>query len=313
VRHAPSFAIAAAAAAGLAVLGVSDLPAAVGGWLASALFWSALPIGALMLRLIVALTGGARRTGVVEALDPHVRAAPAAWLLSVPLAGALLGSKSNGAAMPVLLVALLAAFLAGVTVLAWLAASRRLNQPIAAAGLVFYGLALCLVGPDLQLTLSPGWIPQGIPMAWAAWMFLAGSAAAVLMRPASQRTERDLAGAMASGVVATFYFAFIGYLVVWYADIPEKNVWYVPRVPIEWSWLAVAASGAGFLSLAMMALKRARLAALLCLAGLWLHLVWWIIPSFGWPGALGTVLASAFLGPLYAVLVSGQRRVGSQG
>jgi hypothetical protein len=51
-------------------------------------------------------------------------------------------------------------------------------------------------------------------------------------------------------------------------------------------------------------LNQRRLAARICLAGLWLYLLWWIAPSFGAGAIVPAVLATFFIGSVGCLLAA---------
>jgi hypothetical protein len=135
---------------------------------------------------------------------------------------------------------------------------------------------------------------------------LAGSAGAVLAAPRHPDVVRDdYAGGLVGGVIATGYFVFMSYMVVWYGDIPETASWYLPRTPFAWSWMPAAAAMLSVTGVAaVVGLNQRRLAARLCLAGLWLYLLWWIAPSFGAGAIVPAVLATFFIGCVGCLLAA---------
>src|SRR5262245_4657202 len=71
--------------AALFALGAVAFRSVIQGWFIASLFWVQLPLGALMMRLIVRLTGGGRQAGAIAALDPALSLTPWAWLLVLPM------------------------------------------------------------------------------------------------------------------------------------------------------------------------------------------------------------------------------------
>jgi hypothetical protein len=292
-------AAAIAALAALFVLGAIDFPDLIQGWFIASLFWVQLPLGALMMRLITRLTGGERQAGAMAALSPALSLTPWIWLLVPPIAvsAPMLFPRGGVLANPMITLAGTIVVLAGWTVL-WRVISRPFGQAAAGVGLVFHALALTFIGFDWVQALSAHWITGDIAMTLAGWQILAGSAGAVLAAPRHPDVVRDdYAGGLVGGVITTGYFGFMSYMVVWYGDIPDTASWYLPRVPLAWSWMAGAAALLGIAGVVcVVGPGLRRLAAWLCLAGLWLYLLWWIAPSFGAGAIDPAFLATVFIG-----------------
>jgi hypothetical protein len=120
---------------------------------------------------------------------------------------------------------------------------------------------------------------------------------------ADPRANRDLAGAMISALLGTVYFDFMAFLITWYGNIPEKVAWYVARTYGAWPAVAFAsfilAAAIPFLAVLSPSVRAKpaplRVLGVLVLAGIALHVAWYIIPVFGYGPILPALLSGLTL------------------
>ncbi len=113
---------------------------------------------------------------------------------------------------------------------------------LAAVGLIVYLLTVSVAAVDWIMSLVPAWHSSVFGLIVATAQMLAAAALAVWCRtgrvtapPPARR--RDLGSLLMLLVLAWSYLAFMDYLTVWIADLPEETVWYLPRLHTSWRWL----------------------------------------------------------------------------
>jgi hypothetical protein len=334
-HRARTFAGVGLAAAALLVLWGLLAPApAFQAWLIGFAFWSLVPIGALVLILIHALTGGRWGKALAAALAPAARAVPLLGLLFLPLAfglphlypwagdpNAAGGSVARLYLNPPAYLVRSAAALAGWAILsvAVLRPDLRRRQLIAGLGLVFHGLAISLVAVDWLLSIDPGFASSNFAADVAITQLLAALAWAALLQPeedARAGPAADLAGLLLACVLGVLYLAYMQYVVSWYGGLPEKAAWYLRRGQGPWGWIALASFAFGAL-LPLLALlqrrvrRRPRLLRWVgasILLGLLLRTLWLLGPAFDPSILLAAALAAVAMGGLWIGLAYGPWR-----
>lgn len=277
--------------------------ALVRGWLVA---WSAaggVPVGATVLLMIHAITGG--RWG--EALGPVLRPAaalmPLVAILFLPVALALPAAypwaAEFGAVVPSVartylnapfFLARAAVALVGWSVLGNLAGRGRMGRLTAGLGLAFYGLTISLVAVDWLLSVEPRYTSSAFAAGLAIQQMLSALAVAALVTPPGldEGAASDLAGLILATLLGVLYIAFMAFIVAWYGDLPVKASWFGRRGQDGWGAtiaLAALAGGVGpFVALLFGPVRRSpaalRLVAVPILAGILLHLVWLVLPAY---------------------------------
>jgi hypothetical protein len=297
-----AFALASAAILAIAIAAALHPDLAVAGWLAGFVFWSGIPAGSLVLLLIDRLAGG--RWGAVFAptLVPAAMLTPVLILAFLPIAfgtNALFLWRSNPASAPVdvahiyltLPAFLLRTFIAllGWTLLAWMLGHDRCNRLCAGLGLAFYGLTISLVSVDWVLSIDPRFTSSAFAAGFAVQQILSALAFAAVIAPERRgdAAVRDLAGLLIATLLGVVYIDFMAYVVAWYGNLPEKAAWYLDRAG-GWVLVLTGAIVIGAVlpfALLLSARARASRAALrvigaLILCGVWLHIIWLVLPTF---------------------------------
>ncbi len=147
--------------------------------------------------------------------------------------------------------------------------------------------------------LEPKWYSDVIGVYLFAGAFLSGLAAttlAVLYLLGRQRLQQirfdhvyNLGAWLFAFTVFWGYIAFAQYLLMWYGNLPEEIVWYLPRTGGAWLGVAILVFFLQFLvpffalipKDAKGELKRLRWVALVVLAAHWLDIYWMIFPVLG--------------------------------
>lgn len=286
------------------------------GWLLAWIVWSAVPVGALVLTLIHAVTGGRWGEVLAPALRPAITLVP---LVALSFLGVVPGLETafpwaagTGAQPdvlryyldPALFGARAAVALVGWSVLAFLCLTGRCGKLAAGLGLSFYGLTISLVAVDWILSVEPGFNSSAFPADVALHQILAALAFAALVSPPSldARGASDLAGLMLAALLGVIYLELMSYIVAWYGDLPPKAAWYLKRGESPWSAVLVASLVIGgvlpFFALLFAAVRKSpallRGVGLLVLVGIAGHFAWLVLPAYG-AGAGPAAVAALFL------------------
>ena len=310
---------ASVAALVLAALALWSPQAAARGWLIAFLYCSGPLIGAVVLKLIGRLTGGAWRSA--PGLDHLAVAAP--WLLPmgapVLAASALIYPWAHDAA-PAPLAGYLSfapfALRGALTLAIWsglaLGAARFASNAFAGGALALYGLTVGFAAVDFSLSTTPGWISSAAGMALADHQLMAALALTLLLGDQDARQGRDLSGLLVATLLADAYFNLITYVVPWYGDQAGQTLWFRMRDSAGWQALIVAAlvigDGAPLLVLALgrrrLGARTGAVAGALVLAGLAAQVAWSLLPQLG----LATLLPALAAGVLITALLASARR-----
>jgi len=319
-----------AALAGLvAAAALFAVTAVLQGWLLALVFWSSLPIGALVLILIHRLTGGLWGDAMAPILVPTAITLPLFAILFVPVMAGLghvyvwAGHPgvvkpdvvANYLNLPGYVLRTLVAFVAWTAVLL-LVVRLGAGKLIAALGLAFHGLMVSIVAVDWVLSSDPRYTATAFGTQFAVQQLLAALAFTALFAPAiaPERARLDLGELMIATLVGNFYLGLMTLIVAWYGDQPDKAHWYLVRVESGWQWVILAAVilGAVLPFLVLLERKRRadaywlRIAGASVLIGVLLHVAWWFGPAFA-PGAL--IAAAGALVAIGAGFLLGWRRI----
>ncbi|SER14732.1 hypothetical protein SAMN05216548_11215 [Faunimonas pinastri] len=287
---------------GLVVAGLFHPGTALRAYLVGWLFWLSFPIGATVLLLIHALTGGRWGEAVRPVLAPVALTMPLAALASLPV---LIGAHAiYGWSEPEELRSAVVHFYMNVpgfiarsvvvlvlwSLLALLAARRRPSPLIAGIGLIVYGVTVSFSVTDWAMSVQEKWFSTLFPAIIAISQILAAIGLATLFHPADEDGEStgDLAGLLIAGLLGVTYLGFMQAIVMWAGNVPEKVAWYLPRIAGGWRVVLILAFGLGaalpFLALIMEPVRQSpfwtRLAAFAVLVGLMLHTLWLVAPTF---------------------------------
>jgi hypothetical protein len=172
-------------------------------------------------------------------------------------------------------------------------------QMVSAPGLVAYGLTITFASIDWIMALQPDWYSTIFPVLHAVGQILSAMALAIVVltllrdRPplaevVAPDTVNDLGNLLLTFVILWTYMAFAQFMLIWVGNLPEENVWYVPRTHDGWQWVALGIALFHFLVPFLMLLSRdikKNPPALATVAGilLFLQLVqlnWQVLPAF---------------------------------
>lgn len=229
------------------------------GYLYAFCFFTGLSVGSLALLMVHALTGGQWGYSLRVPLLAAAGVLPLMAVAALPL---LLGMRvlyawgAPGMAAqgwylnePFFVLRTLAFF--GLWIGWLLAFMRKRDAPvrarrIAAPGLVVVALTGLLAAIDWLMSLAPHWHSSVFGMmVTTGWMLgacaLACASFLISRRGADAPPDallRDFGNLLLMFVLAWSYLAFMQYLTVWIADLPDENSWYIPRTLTSWRWLA---------------------------------------------------------------------------
>jgi len=320
--------VAVAALIGMSVFLLFAPKAAAGGWLTAFLFWSGVPLGGLLALMIHTLTGG--RWGLRFAREFIMTAAaiPLMALLAVPMLAALPAFYPwvfghGGVDADVHRWYLNAPFFIGRTALAfvgWSALAFFLPRlaggaavVTASLGLIFYGVAINIVGTDWVLSLAPHFTSSSFG-ATLAFAQIASALAftAIVARDDGDAAFADLGGLLLAALLGLVYVNFMALLIVWYGDVPERVQWFITRTQGPWLALAVLAFVFGSIlpifSLFFGRWRRSpralRIIGVIALVGLALFDAYLVAPAYGPIALAAAVLALIAIGALLVAFLA---------
>jgi hypothetical protein len=314
---------AAGCASALALAGV-DAKAAGAGWLAAFVFWSALCLGGLALRMMARLIPGPWSAEVGPTSEMLTALLPLAGLAVLPV---LLGAHAvypwtveatlHGFRAVYLSIWLFSirsiSFLIGAMALAFLLATRPLwSMPLAAGGLIAFVLFDTAIMVDWLMSLEPDFHSSGFGLyAFAIQMSVALMAVAairLLADPAHARPEL-LGALMLTSLLLWNYLAFMQYFIIWSENLPKAVAWYQHRGAGIWSVAEVAIAVLNLAPTVLLFFSQVRrsrecllaIAAAVLLARA-IEIAWLVFPAVAAP--LGLSLAAMILALLGLGLLS---------
>jgi len=312
-----------------------DARAALAGWLTAFVLWSAVPIGALVLLLMVRLIPGAWR----EELEPPAQAMclllPLVLLAALPIllgAGALFpwaGVAREGFQDVYLTRGFFALrmllFLGALGTTAILLAARPAwSTAISSVGLIAITLLDTVFAVDWIMSLEPDFHSSGFGLYVLSIQVTTALAILVIVRllTAGARARRQiLAGLLLTALLFWAYFAFMQYVIIWSGNLPKVVAWYQHRGTGLWSVAEIIMCALGLAPTLLLFLPTARRSsAWLCvlagavLLGKAIEVAWLVMPPVS---AIAVTLPAALLtlGGLsavsFAILATGPVRFGN--
>ncbi len=119
------------------------------------------------------------------------------------------------------------------------------------AGVLVFALSYTLFSMDLLMSLEPHWFSTIFGVYCFAGLFQSTMAALVLgvfcayrcgvldRSLVSDEHLHDLGKFMFAFTVFWAYIAFSQYMLIWYANLPEETIFYVPRSQASWAWVSL--------------------------------------------------------------------------
>lgn len=331
--------------AGTVVLALGAAAASLGGkpfaaaWLAAALVWGCLPLGALAILMAHGLTGG--RWGeagrplwlAVAATLPLFAAAMLPLLFGMPSLFAwtapaqelpeLVQNKLAYLNPPFFILRSLAYFALWLWLAYALGAWRPRSRRIQAPGLILWLLALTFFSFDWLMSLEPEFYSDVYGLMLAANAVVAAFAWVLLLGAHRMDADarRDIANLWLGVLLGWVLFAFSQYIVIWSANLPDEILWYVHRSRDLWRPLSVISFALFFLlPFAVLLSGKAKgradwlaAAAASCLLGHLLQIGWLVLPAFGGGSVAQLLLLCALVLVIGAVYVAAIRAAAHRG
>jgi hypothetical protein len=344
-----ALALGIAGLAALALLGLWwDPRQAMRSYLYAFFFFTGISVGSLALLMVHALTGGTWGYAIRPQLLAAARLLPLVAIAAIPILVELRllyswaepGALAHDPQAQQQLWYLDDTFFVIRTVvyfvvwIGWLAAfSRHLDdrfraRRVAAPGLVVFALTSYVAATDWSMSLTPHWHSSVFGMLIATgWMLVACALATATVTWRADTdgapdadVQHDLGNLLLMFVMSWGYLAFMQYLTIWIADLPDENAWYIPRTLTSWRWLAwfqIAFECAVPLALLLFSEAKRRRAwlraiAVMLVAGNFANAFWLVIPSFragGFAVYWTDLAAPVGIGALWWCVYIGQLRV----
>jgi hypothetical protein len=303
-------------------------------WLAGAFFWSAIPIGAIGLLMMVRLIPGVWANELAAPLEALTALLLLSALAFAPIligTGALYpwaGAPGDGAFRHVYLTTWffdLRAIIFFGTLLALaflLQFRRRWSTPVACMGLIAYTLLGTAVAVDWLLSLDPKFHSSGFGLYVLSIAMTAALAAAIaiaIVSGASLERPGVLGGLMLTALLIWAYLSFMQYFITWSDNLPPGAAWYQRRGVGLWGIAEYVIGALGLAPLGLLlapAVRRGRPWLLgisaAVLVGKALEAAWLVLPGApdpGWALALFSVAAFAGIGLLGVAALLARSRV----
>lgn len=281
-------------------------------WLAAALTWGAIPLGALPILMIHGLTGGrwgdqsrhiwlalsATLPLFIVSMVPLLLVMDTlfAWTQPEHLLPEVVKRKQFYLNTP-FFVARLLLYCAIWLALAWMQGLWRpisgtpKAQRIHAPGLILWVLTITFFGFDWFMSLEPKFYSDVFGLMLCTNLAGAALAVGLLIGGAGMESppRKDLANLWLAILLGWAFLAFSQYIIIWSGNLPDEIGWYIHRSEHVWREISVISFVLFFLVPFFMLLpgkakeRRTWLwtIAMLCLAGHVLQLQWLILPAFG--------------------------------
>ena len=128
----------------------------------------------------------------------------------------------------------------------------RSCRTASAPGMILFGITITLAVIDWGMSLAPAWFSTMFGVYFFAVCATCGLSAIILSCLAFQRADllrgvitaehyQDLGKMLfAFGIVFWAYIAFSQFMLIWYGNIPEETIWFMPRQVGGWYWISWA-------------------------------------------------------------------------
>lgn len=274
-------------------------------WLVAWLAWGSIPIGSLAVLMLLALIPGSWRSLYGRPLVIGATLMPLVAIAVIPL---LLGihliypwtSASVAAGYAAFKGAWLSSgffilraivYMLVLSGFAWglLIAEPRWRAPIAAVGVILYGIIGSLIGIDFGESTEPAFHSSIYGLLALSNQWLAGISFAILLGlwGSDGTAPRAASGVLITAILIWGYMHAMQYIVIWAGDIPDEVRWYLERGTGAWvtlAWLLYGLQGlVAFGALLSPAVRNSRI-AMMALAALTLMMrlvenAWFVLPG----------------------------------
>ena len=225
-------------------------------WLVAWLSWGSIPIGSLAVLMLLALIPGSWRAlygrplVIGTTLVPLVAVAVIPLLVGVgliypwtnPAVTAGYAAFKSAWLSTGFFVARTILYMVVLGVFAWglLSVEPRLRAPVAAIGVMLYGIIGSLIGIDFAESTEPGFHSSIYGLLALSNQWLAGISFAILLGLWSSdgKAPRAASGVLITAILIWAYMHAMQYIVIWAGDIPDEVRWYLERGRHGWVALA---------------------------------------------------------------------------
>ena len=293
-----------AAALALIALGFADLHAALAGWLAAFALWSGVPLGALLLTMIAALTPGRWRRETDVQARALVTLLPLVGITILPI---LIGSHGlypwteETGRLYLSTGFFVLRSLVFILIFIGMAAALLLppipSQALASGGIIAFVLLDTALAVDWLMSLEPHFHSSGFGLYLLAIQVNVALAVIVPMRLRFGDAKPGLLGAlMLTALLLWAYLAFMQYLISWSDNLPEPVDWYRHRGTGIWFVAEFAIGVLRLVPLLLLFLTPVRKSrgwlrgiAAATLLGTAIEMAWLVFPATQTPVWLGTL------------------------
>jgi hypothetical protein len=170
--------------------------------------------------------------------------------------------------------------------------------PFSVSFIIVFALSFSLFSVDLIMSLQPHWFSTIFGVYCFAGLFQSSLAAMILMiiyclkrgllkGYVDENHLHDMGKFLFAFTVFWAYIAYSQYMLIWYANLPEETVFFIPRMKGSWAWVSLALVTFRFVVPFLFMLPRwvkrspnhLRLAAILILIMQYVDLYWLIYPT----------------------------------
>jgi hypothetical protein len=294
-------------------------------WLAAAVLWAGLPIGALAVAMMTRLIPGTWRDSLARPLTLTGRVLAVAALAMAPIvlapslfydwvAHPAAAGFRHAWFSPVFFSLRGVAWFGFLTFLAWRMTDGRAHVVISVIGLLILVPVSTVMADDWAMSLDPGFASSGFGLYVLSIQItfaLALAVAAATRAPLSQRALDVLGGVLFCSLVLWLYLGFMQYFITWSSDLQGGVAWYLRRgagwAPLVWAAIVLKLAPGCLLIFSHLRRNPKALAwlAVVMAAGAVPETGWLILPAPGveaGPVALGLFLLFA---AVFAVLTFG--------
>jgi hypothetical protein len=227
-----------------------DPHALLASYLAAAVAWSTIPMGALGVLLTTYLVRGEWTEGLHAPLTAAALTLPVAGLLFVPVLIAVpwlyqwaSETETHGVLQGVYLtpwffiIRTIAYFVVWTVLALWArAAWGDLNRMLraASAGLIVYALTASFAGIDWVESLTPEFHSSTYGLLFLTFQLVAGFAFAVFVAMQRRQPTLRYGDILLALLMLWAYIHAMQYIVIWSGNIPDEVVWYLRRSSGGW-------------------------------------------------------------------------------
>lgn len=320
-----------AACAAAALLIAVIFPRALGGWLVGFVYWSSLPLGALVLAMMIRIIPGRWGDELGGPAEAATLLLPAALPFVLPV---LIGidtlypwarqveNNFRGLYLAPWSFVLRTLLFFAITIVFAIALLRaRRPVAIASAGLILVVLLDTAIAFDWLMSLDPQFHSSGYGLyvlSIQTTIALALLIPAHLLAKPGEKHTGVLGALLLTALLLWAYFAFMQFFIIWSTNLPNGASWYLRRVAGSWPAVVYLYAALHFVPIFLLLfgpIRRSRQWLIgLCmsvLAGKALEVVWLVLPDTGTDAAsiIAALLSLAGLGALTGAALPELRRI----